>query len=91
MAAVIVEPVQAEGGDKHASPAFFRGVAELTKKSGAAFIVDEVQTGVCASGKYWAHEHWNLPNELAPDIVVFAKKMQVCGYFYSKEFRPADK
>ena len=40
-----------------------------------AFIVDEVQSGVLSSGTFWAHEQWGLDD--APDIVTFAKKMQV--------------
>lgn len=52
-AGVIVEPIQAEGGDNHASPAFFRGVQEICKEFNAAFIVDEVQTGGGATGKFW--------------------------------------
>ncbi|RAL68684.1 hypothetical protein DID88_007392 [Monilinia fructigena] len=58
--AVVVEPIQSEGGDNHASPAFFRGLRALTKKHNVLLIVDEVQTGVGATGKFWAHEHWNL-------------------------------
>ncbi len=54
------EPIQGEGGDNSASPAFFRGVQACAKRHGAAFIVDEVQTGVATTGKFWAHEHWNL-------------------------------
>lgn len=46
VAACIVEPVQAEGGDNHASVAFFKGLRTLTKEHGVFFIVDEVQTGV---------------------------------------------
>ena len=67
--AVIVEPIQSEGGDNHASPAFFRGLREVTKKHGVLLIVDEVQTGVGATGKFWAHEHWDLPTP--PDMVFF--------------------
>lgn len=58
VAGVIVEPIQAEGGDNWASPDFFRGLREITKELDVALIVDEVQTGVCATGKFWAHEHW---------------------------------
>lgn len=43
--AVIVEPIQSEGGDNHASAAFFQGLRDVTKKHGVAMIVDEVQTG----------------------------------------------
>ncbi|KIN05867.1 hypothetical protein OIDMADRAFT_189481 [Oidiodendron maius Zn] len=79
-AAVVVEPIQSEGGDNHASPAFFRGLRALTKKHNVLLIVDEVQTGVGATGKFWAHEYWNL--ETPPDMVTFSKKAQTAGYYY---------
>jgi 4-aminobutyrate aminotransferase/(S)-3-amino-2-methylpropionate transaminase len=60
VAGLIVEPIQAEGGDNWASPYFFQGLRNITKENDVAFIVDEVQTGVCATGKFWAHEHWYL-------------------------------
>jgi 4-aminobutyrate aminotransferase / (S)-3-amino-2-methylpropionate transaminase len=85
--AVIVEPIQSEGGDHHASPAFFRGLRELTKKHDVLLIVDEVQTGVGSTGKFWAHEHWDLPSP--PDIVTFSKKAQTAGYYFGNpELRP---
>lgn len=80
VAAVVVEPIQSEGGDNHASPAFFRGLREITKRNNVLFIVDEVQTGVGATGKFWAHEHWNL--ETPPDMMTFSKKAQAAGYYY---------
>jgi 4-aminobutyrate aminotransferase/(S)-3-amino-2-methylpropionate transaminase len=79
-AAVIVEPIQSEGGDNHASANFFKGLREVTKKHNVLFIVDEVQTGVGATGKFWAHEHWNLSE--APDMVTFSKKAQAAGYYF---------
>ncbi|KAF2128904.1 4-aminobutyrate aminotransferase [Dothidotthia symphoricarpi CBS 119687] len=86
-AAIIVEPVQSEGGDNHASPSFFRGLRALTKKHDILFIVDEVQTGVGATGKFWAHEHWNLTSP--PDMVTFSKKAQTAGYYFgNNELRP---
>lgn len=45
VAGLIVEPIQAEGGDNHASPAFFQRLRDITKKHGVVMIVDEVQTG----------------------------------------------
>lgn len=60
IAALIVEPIQSEGGDKHASPRFFQGLRDLTKKHGILMIVDEVQTGGGSTGHFWAHEAWNL-------------------------------
>ena len=51
---------------------------------GVAFIVDEVQTGCCTTGHFWAHEAWNLPEP--PDFVVFSKKMLTGGYYFKEEF-----
>ena len=80
VAAVVVEPIQSEGGDNHASPTFFAGLREITKRNNVLFIVDEVQTGVGATGKFWAHEHWNLAEP--PDMVTFSKKAQTAGYYF---------
>ena len=85
--AVVVEPIQSEGGDNHASPAFFQGLRTLTKKHNVLFIVDEVQTGVGATGKFWAHDHWNLDSP--PDMVTFSKKAQTAGYYFGNpDLRP---
>lgn len=86
-AAIIVEPIQSEGGDNHASPAFFNGLRQITRKHDVLMIVDEVQTGVGATGKFWAHEHWNLQDP--PDMVTFSKKAQTAGYYFgNNELRP---
>lgn len=85
IAAMIIEPVQAEGGDRHAPPEYFRRLRQLALDSDITFIVDEVQTGVCASGTFWAHESWGLTTP--PDIVTFAKKMQIAGYFYTADLQ----
>jgi 4-aminobutyrate aminotransferase/(S)-3-amino-2-methylpropionate transaminase len=79
-AAMIVEPILAEGGDKHASPDYFRKLRALAAKHGILFIVDEVQTGMGATGQLWAHQHWQL--DQPPDIVTFGKKAQTAGWFY---------
>ncbi|KAL8352595.1 hypothetical protein RB601_002759 [Gaeumannomyces tritici] len=77
---LIVEPIQSEGGDNHASSAFFQGLRDVTKKHNVAMIVDEVQTGFGSTGKFWAHAHWNLTSP--PDMVTFSKKAQTAGYFF---------
>lgn len=82
-AAIIVEPIQAEGGDNHASPGFFRGLRDITRKHQILMIVDEVQTGVGATGKFWAHEHWGLTDP--PDMVTFSKKAQAAGFYYGRD------
>lgn len=86
VAAMIVEPIQAEGGDHHGSPDFFKGLRKICTQHNVAFICDEVQTGCGPTGKFWAHEHWNLDD--APDFVTYSKKMLLGGYFYKSEFRP---
>jgi len=87
VAAVVVEPIQSEGGDNHASPAFFRGLREVTRRHEVLMIVDEVQTGVGATGKFWAHEHWAMADP--PDMVTFSKKAQAAGYYFGNaELRP---
>ena len=79
VAAVLVEPVQSEGGDRHAAASFFRKVRALTAEAGAALILDEVQTGTGISGSLWCHSQFDLP--APPDLVTFGKKMQLGGFF----------
>jgi 4-aminobutyrate aminotransferase/(S)-3-amino-2-methylpropionate transaminase len=88
VAGVVVEPVQGEGGDNHASAAFFLGLRRLCTKHGASFIVDEVQTGCGATGALWCHELWDLPPGEEPDFVTFAKKFQAAGYFHREHGKP---
>ncbi|KAM3541460.1 hypothetical protein ARSEF1564_005621 [Beauveria bassiana] len=89
VAGLIVEPVQSEGGDNHASPAFFQGLRALTRKHGVCLIVDEVQTGFGATGRFWGHEHWQL--DAPPDMVTFSKKAQTAGYFFGNPMLVPDK
>lgn len=86
VAAMIIEPIQSEGGDFHGSSEFFRGLRTVCNKHNIALIVDEVQTGCGPTGKFWAHEHFNM--EDGPDFVTFSKKMLLGGYFYKPVFRP---
>ncbi|KAI5960552.1 UGA1 [Candida pseudojiufengensis] len=80
IAGVLVEPIQSEGGDNHASAEFFQGLRNITLKHGALLIMDEVQTGVGSTGIMWAHERFNL--QPPPDLVTFSKKFQSAGYFF---------
>ena len=83
---VLYRPIQGEGGDNEASPYFFQGIRDITQRLGVLMIVDEVQTGVGATGKFWAHEHWNLTSP--PDMVTFSKKMQGAGFYHNLSLRP---
>ncbi len=75
IAAIIIEPLQCEGGDRHFRPEFLQALQARCERHDCLFIVDEVQTGFFASGKAWAFQHYGIE----PDIVVFGKKAQQCG------------
>jgi L-lysine 6-transaminase len=75
VAAILIEPIQAEGGDVHFRPEFLRALQDKARRHEVFFVLDEVQTGVGITGRMWAHEHFGLE----PDAVAFGKKMQVCG------------
>jgi L-lysine 6-transaminase len=75
VAAIIVEPIQAEGGDRHFRPGFLAGLRALADEFDALLIFDEVQTGVGLTGTFWAFEQLGA----VPDLVTFAKKMQIGG------------
>ena len=75
--AIIIEPVQAEGGENHVRKEFLEQVKTLADENECFLIYDEVQVGVGLSGKFWCHEHFG--EKARPDIIAFGKKMQVCG------------
>ena len=75
IAAVIIEPIQAEGGDNHFRPEFLKALQAIAHENDALFVVDEVQSGVGLTGSFWAHQQLGVQ----PDLLAFGKKMQVCG------------
>ena len=81
--AIIIEPIQAEGGDNHFREEFLIQLRELCDENEAFLIYDEVQTGVCLTGKFWAHQHFS--EKARPDLLAFGKKMQVCGVLAGKK------
>jgi L-lysine 6-transaminase len=79
IAALIIEPIQAEGGDNHFRKEFFHILRRFCDEYEMMFILDEVQTGVGLTGKMWAYQHFDFE----PDILAFGKKTQVCGMMVS--------
>lgn len=75
--AIIIEPIQSEGGDNHLREAFLIQLKAIADENDAFLIYDEVQTGVGLTGKFWCHQHYS--EQARPDIIAFGKKMQVCG------------
>ncbi|MCJ0743041.1 L-lysine 6-transaminase [Pedobacter montanisoli] len=81
--AIIIEPVQSEGGDNHFREEFLIQLRQLADENEAMLIYDEVQTGVGLTGKFWCHQHFS--EKAQPDIVSFGKKMQICGILVGKK------
>ena len=79
---VIVEPIQGAGGQRVALPAFFRGLSETTQRYGVDLAFDEVQTGLGATGRMFAIDHFDLP--YAPAALATGKKFGP-GVVYMRE------
>jgi L-lysine 6-transaminase len=76
VAAIIIEPIQGEGGDNHFPKEFFTNLRRIANERDCLLIFDEVQTGMGLTGKMWAYEHFGV----IPDMMCFGKKTQVCGF-----------
>ena len=75
IACVVLEPIQAEGGDRHLRPEFLRRLTDLAHEHDALVVADEVQTGCGVTGTPWAYQQLGF----TPDVVAFGKKLQVGG------------
>ncbi|MBZ0089716.1 MAG: L-lysine 6-transaminase, partial [Thermoanaerobaculia bacterium] len=75
IAALIIEPIQGEGGDNHFRAEFLKELRRLADEHEFLLIFDEVQTGFGTTGKWWSFEHFDVE----PDVFSFGKKTQVCG------------
>ncbi len=80
IAALIIEPIQGEGGDNHFRGDFLLALRHICDQEDIMLIFDEIQTGVGLTGRFWAYEHFAV----LPDILVFGKKTQVCGILASR-------
>lgn len=80
IAALIIEPIQGEGGDLHFRREFFEELRRLADRHEFLLIFDEVQTGIGMTGRMWCFEHFGVE----PDILCFGKKSQVCGILASR-------
>lgn len=74
IASIILEPIQGEGGDNQFRKEFFEQLRQICDESEIMLILDEVQTGIALTGKWWSHQHF-----VQPDLIAFGKKTQVCG------------
>jgi L-lysine 6-transaminase len=75
IAAIIIEPIQGEGGDNHFRGEFLQTLRRICDENDVLLIYDEVQSGMGITGKNWCCEHFGV----LPDLLCFGKKSQVCG------------
>jgi predicted acetylornithine/succinylornithine family transaminase len=69
--AILLEPIQGEGGINLPPPGFLEGLRQLCDDRGLLLMLDEVQSGMGRTGKWYAHQHWNIQ----PDVVTLAKAL----------------
>ncbi len=82
IAFVLMEAIQGEGGYNVAPEKLVKDTRRVTKQYNIPFIIDEVQSGMGRTGKWWAHQHFNVQ----PDIMSSAKALQVGAAIASKNF-----
>ena len=80
IAALIIEPIQGEGGDNYFRPEFLKTLRKLADQHEFLLIFDEIQSGIGLTGKMWAYQQYDVE----PDILVFGKKTHVCGIIAGK-------
>jgi L-lysine 6-transaminase len=87
IAAILIEPIQCEGGDHHFRPEFFAKLRGYADRHDALLIFDEVQTGLGVTGTMWAYEQTGV----TPDLIAFGKKTQVCGVMSTRRIDEVEK
>jgi L-lysine 6-transaminase len=85
IAAIIIEPIQGEGGDNHFRPEFLQALRKIADEADVMLIFDEVQSGMGLTGTMWAFQQMGM----TPDIACFGKKTQICGIMVSERVREA--
>jgi L-lysine 6-transaminase len=86
IAAIVIEPIQGEGGDNHFRGEFLAALREIADRHELMLIFDEVQTGVGLTGKTWAWQHFGV----MPDLLCFGKKLQTCGFMATERVNEVD-
>ena len=86
VAAIIIEPIQGEGGDNHFRPEFLQALRKIADDNDVMLIFDEVQSGMGLTGTMWAFQQMGM----IPDIACFGKKTQICGIMVSERVREAE-
>ncbi len=77
---ILIEPIQCEGGDRHFRKEWLQTLRRICNENEMLLVYDEVQTGVCVTGKTWCWQNYDA----MPDLLAFGKKAQVCGVMAGK-------
>lgn len=86
IAAIIIEPIQGEGGDNHFRKEFLQSLRILADENEALLIFDEVQSGMGITGRMWCTQHFGI----MPDIICFGKKAQVGGIMCTERIQEVE-
>lgn len=81
---IITELIQGEGGVNVASKKFITNLNKASRKYDIPLIIDEVQTGLGRTGKWWTYQHYDIK----PDIITIAKALQVGAVVFDKKLEP---
>ncbi|MBS3760583.1 class-III pyridoxal-phosphate-dependent aminotransferase [Halodesulfurarchaeum sp.] len=84
VAALVIEPIQGEGGYRFPSEAFMQEIADICDETGIPLVVDEVQSGIGRTGEWWASDHYPIE----PDVIATAKSARVGATISREEVFP---
>lgn len=86
IAAIIIEPIQGEGGDNHFRAEFLHSLRMLADENEVLLIFDEVQVGMGITGRMWCSQHFGV----MPDVICFGKKTQVGGIMCTERIQEVE-
>ncbi len=86
VAAILIEPIQGEGGDNYFRPEFMQALRKIADERDVMLIFDEVQTGFGGTGEWWDWKTFGVQ----PDLMVFGKKTSVCGFAATSKIDEVD-
>ena len=90
-AAVLIEPIQGEGGIRPPSDDFLPALRQLCNETGVLLIMDEIQAGFCRTGKFWGADHWGVKGDIMTVAKSMAGGIPVGAVLIDERFGPLEK
>ncbi len=90
-AAIMLEPIQGEGGVRPPSEGYLQAVRQLCNETGVLLILDEIQTGFCRTGRFWGAEHWAIQGDIMTVAKSIAGGIPMGAVLIDQRFGPLDK